>query len=212
MSCNGQPLVQDMFLAGTDTTFATLTWAMTELMRNPRVMKKAQDEVRRIVGEKKKVDEEDVHQMEYLHLVLKEVLRVHPSVPLLVPRECTEQCKINGYDIPLKTRIFINLWALMRDPELWRNPDEFWPERFVDSSFDFKGQNLQYIPFGSGRRICPGIFFATATAEFALASLLHSFDWGLPHGMREEDIDMSEALGLALHKKCALHLIATPRA
>ncbi|XXG59493.1 hypothetical protein AAC387_Pa04g1568 [Persea americana] len=204
-------IIMDMFLAETDTTFSTLTWAMTELMRNPRVMKKAQDEVRRIVGEKKTVDEEDVHQMEYLHLVLKEVLRVHPSVPLLVPRECTEQCKINGYDIPLKTRIFINVWALMRDQELWRNPDEFWPERFADTSFDFKGQNLQYIPFGSGRRICPGIFFATATTEFALASLLHSFDWGLPHGMREEDIDMNEALGLALHKKCALHLIATPR-
>lgn len=132
-----------MFLAGTDTTFATLTWAMTELMRNPRVTKKAQDEVRRIVGENKKVDEEDVHQMECLHLVLKEVLRVHPSVPLLVPRECTEQCKINGYDIPLKTRIFIDVWALMRDQELWQNPDELRPERFADSSFDFKSQNLQ---------------------------------------------------------------------
>lgn len=132
-----------MFLAGTDTTFATLTWAMTELMRNPRVMKKAQDEVRRIVGENKKVDEEDVHQMECLHLVLKEVLRVHPSVPLLVPRECTERCKINGYDIPLKTRIFIDVWAQMRDQELWQNPDELWPERFADSSFDFKSQNLQ---------------------------------------------------------------------
>ncbi|KAJ8633848.1 hypothetical protein MRB53_027184 [Persea americana] len=204
-------VIMDMFLAGTDTTFATLVWAMTQLVRHPRVMKKAQEEVRRVVGDKKRVHEEDIQQMEYLKMVLKEVLRVHPPVSLLVPRECTEQCKINGYDIPVKTRLFVNLWAIMRDPELWEKPEEFWPERFQDSPFDFKGQNFQYIPFGSGRRSCPGNFFGVATAEVTLANLLHAFDWELPHGMKKEDVDMNEALGLALHKKCALKLVATPR-
>ncbi|KAJ8626016.1 hypothetical protein MRB53_019323 [Persea americana] len=204
-------VIMDMFLAGTDTTLATLVWSMTQLVRHPRVMKKAQEEVRRIVGDKEKVHEDDIQQMDYLKLVLKEVLRLHPPVSLLVPRECTEQCKINGYDIPVKTRLMVNVWAIMRDPELWEKPEEFWPERFADSSFDFKGQNFQYIPFGSGRRSCPGNFFGMATAELALASLLHSFDWKLPDGMDAEDVDMNEALGLALHKKCALQLLATPR-
>ncbi|XP_058104060.1 cytochrome P450 71A9-like [Magnolia sinica] len=204
-------VIMDMFLAGTDTTFATLVWAMTELIRNPRVMKKAREEVWRIVGEKKTVEDEDLHQLNYLKLVLKEVLRLHPPVPLLVPRECNEKCNINGYDVPLKTRLFVNVWAIMRDPQFWENPDEFWPERFTDQQFDFTGQNFQYIPFGSGRRRCPGSFFGMATVELALASLLHSFEWELPAGMRKEDVDMSEALGLALHKKVALRLVASPR-
>ncbi|KAL5973852.1 hypothetical protein ACLOJK_030510 [Asimina triloba] len=200
-------VIMDMFLAGTDTTFATLLWSMTELIRHPRIMMKAQEEVRKIVGEKKSVEEEDVQQLDYLETNNKGGSQATPSVP----RECTESCSVNGYDVPIKTRLFVNVWAIMRDPEFWEDPEEFRPERFAGTDFDFTGQNFQYVPFGSGRRRCPGNSFGTANAELALASLLHCFDWELPEGMRKEDVNMDEALGLALHKKVALHLVATSR-
>ncbi|XP_068635898.1 cytochrome P450 71A9-like [Aristolochia californica] len=208
---NIKAVIMDMFLAGTDTTFATLIWAMTEFVRNPKVMRKAQDEVRKVTEGKKKVEEDDLHKLDYLKLVLKEVLRLHPPVPLLVPRECTQLCQINGYDIPLKTRVMVNVWSIMRDPNCWDKPEEFIPERFSDASLDFRGQNFQYIPFSSGRRSCPGLSFGLATLELALASLLYSFDWSLPDGIQKEDMDMREAPGLALQKKTDLFLVATPR-
>ncbi|RVX04313.1 Cytochrome P450 71B34 [Vitis vinifera] len=183
------------------------TWAMTELARNPRIMKKAQVEVRNSIGNKGKVTEGDVDQLHYLKMVVKETLRLHPPAPLLVPRETMSHFEINGYHIYPKTQVHVNVWAIGRDPNLWKNPEEFLPERFMDNSVDFRGQHFELLPFGAGRRICPGMYMAIATVELALANLLYRFNWNLPNGMREADINMEEAAGLTVRKKFALNLV-----
>ena len=198
---------QDLFLAGVDTGAITLTWAMTELARNPRIMKKAQVEVRSSIGKKGKVTEGDVDQLHYLKMVVKETLRLHPPAPLLVPRETMSHFEINGYHIYPKTQVHVNVWAIGRDPNLWKNPEEFLPERFMDNSVDFRGQHFELLPFGAGRRICPGMYMAIATVELALANLLYRFNWNLPNGMREADINMEEAAGITVRKKFALNLV-----
>ncbi|XP_059445103.1 cytochrome P450 71B37-like [Corylus avellana] len=206
---NIKAVLLNMFLGGVDTGAITMAWAMAELVRNPRVMKKAQDEVRNFVGNRGKVTEEDTDQLPYLKMILKETLRLHPPATLLLPREAMKHFKINGYDIYPKTLLQINAWAIGRDPEYWKNPEEFSPERFIDGSIDYKGQHFELLPFGAGRRGCPGIYMATSTIEHALANLLYVFDWKLPYGMKEENIDMEESVGLSLatHKKTALNLV-----
>ncbi|XP_061349591.1 phenylacetaldehyde oxime monooxygenase CYP71AN24-like isoform X2 [Gastrolobium bilobum] len=198
---------EDMYVAGSDTTSTNLEWAFAELVKNPNTMKKVQQEVRRVVGKKSKVDENDVNQMNYLKCVIKETLRLHPPVPLLIPRETISSVKLKGYDIPPKTRVFMNAWAIQRDPELWDNPEEFLPKRFEGNQVDVKGQDFQLIPFGIGRRGCPGISFGLASTENILANLLYWFDWKLPKtGVLMQDLDMSEVNGLTVSKKIPLHL------
>ena len=200
-----------MFIGGSDTTSTIVEWAFAELVKNPESMKKAQAEVRKVVGDKAKIEENDVNQMSYLKFVIKETLRLHPPVPLLVPRETASSVKINGYDIPPKTTVYVNAWAIQRDPKFWDNAEEFIPERFVSSQVDFKGQDFQLIPFGTGRRGCPGISFGVASVEYVLANLLYWFDWKLPKsGVSMEGIDMSEMNGLTVTKKVPLHLEPIP--
>lgn len=201
--------MQNIIIAGTDTSAATVVWAMSELVRNPGIMKTAQDEVRRVIGSKIKVEESDLAQLQFLKLVLKETFRLHPPVPLLLPRETIRHCMINGYDILPKTLVFVNAAAIGRDPECWKNPDEFMPERFVDSEVDYKGQHFELIPFGAGRRICPGILFGTAVVELTMANLLYYFNWEFPSGMNKQNMDMSEAPGITTRKKTDLLLVAT---
>lgn len=196
-----------MFAGGTDTTAVTLEWAMAELIKHPDVMEKARAEVRTVVGKKAKIDEEDLHQMYYLKLIIKETLRLHPVAPLLVPRESTRDVAICGYHIPAKTRVLINAWAIGRDPNSWDNAEEFLPERFANSSVDFKGQDFQLIPFGAGRRGCPGIAFGISSVELTLANLLYWFNWELPNVLTKDDLDMSEAVGITVHMKFPLHLV-----
>jgi cytochrome P450 len=203
-------LLQDMFAAGTDTNFITLDWAMTELIMNPHVMEKAQAEVRSVVGDRRVVQESDLPRLNYMKAVIKEILRLHPAAPVLLPRESLEDVIIDGYNIPAKTRIYVNVWGMGRDPELWENPETFEPERFMGSGIDFKGQDFELIPFGAGRRICPAITFGIATVEIALAQLLHSFDWKLPPGLEAKDIDNTEAFGISMHRTVPLHVIAKP--
>nr|XP_009407091.1 PREDICTED: premnaspirodiene oxygenase-like [Musa acuminata subsp. malaccensis] len=192
-----------------------MEWAMSELMRNPRVMRKLQEEVRETVGEKGKVTEKDINGMNYLKLVIKETLRLHPPVPLLLPRECRETCEVLGYQIPEKTRVFVNVWALGRDPRHWDNPTEFEPERFErrNSMVDFKGTNFEFLPFGAGRRICPGMSFGLKSIELSLASLLYNFDWELPSGDEgmPQELDMSETFSITCRRKSDLCLRAIPR-
>lgn len=203
--------LQDVLLAGTETNSATVIWAMSELVKNPGEMKKAQDEVRRIVGKKGKVEESALHQLEYLKAVIKETWRLHPPAPLLIPRETSRSCEIGNYEVGPKTRVYVNAFAIGRDPQSWEDPDDFLPERFINSSIDYKGHDFELIPFGAGRRGCPGIYFATMTVELVLANLLYSFDWKLPVGMNKEDMDMDEAFGIVVHKKSALHLCPVSR-
>ncbi|XP_020098647.1 cytochrome P450 71A1-like [Ananas comosus] len=181
---NIKALLLDMFAAGTDTSFTTIDWIMAELIKHPKIMERAQEEVRRVVGSSPNVEEELLEGMYYLKDVVKETLRLHAPIPLLVPRETIEDTQLEGFDIPAKTRVIINAWAIGRDPKLWERAEEFWPERFTNSPIDFRGQYFEFIPFGSGRRGCPGINFAMSVIELVLANLLYHFDWELPHGMK----------------------------
>ncbi|XP_077229078.1 cytochrome P450 71A9-like [Tasmannia lanceolata] len=202
-------ILTDMFFAGTDTSSSSLVWTMAELIRNPRTMKIAQDEVRRIIGTKEMVQERDLHKLNYLKIVVKESLRLHPPAPLLLPRETTDKCTVGGYEIPAKTRVLINARTIAMDRKYWENPEEFCPERFVDNPIDYKGQDFELIPFGIGRRGCPGLQSAISVIELALANLLHCFDWELPNKEKREDVDMSEVVGVTAHKKIPLCLVAT---
>ena len=204
-------MLQDVWIAGGETSATTLDWAMSELLKNPRVMKRAQAEVREVFDRIGKVDETAISEMNYLKLVVKETLRFHTPVPLLVPRESRERCELSGFDIPNKANVIVNAWAISRDPEYWSEPEKFNPERFDDCpSIDYRGTNFEFIPFGAGRRICPGISYGLANVELPLAMLLYHFDWKLPNEMKSEDLDMTEAAGLAVRRKDELFVIPIP--
>ncbi|XP_021283912.1 cytochrome P450 83B1-like [Herrania umbratica] len=181
---------------------------MTFLMKYPRCLKKAQDEVRSLIRKNDFVIEDDIQDLTYLKAVIKETFRLQPIAPLLLPRETIRKSNISGYEIPAKTLVYVNAWAIGRDPEAWENPEEFYPERFIGSSIDYKGLDFELIPFGAGRRVCPGIHMGVATVELALANLLYKFDWEMPIGMSEDDLDFDVTIGLSLHKKNALCLVA----
>ncbi|KAL5718050.1 hypothetical protein ACHQM5_010989 [Ranunculus cassubicifolius] len=203
---NIRSVILDMFAAGTETTYGTVEWAMAALFNHPNVMNKVQEEIRLVVGTKSKVDEEDLSQMEYLKCVIKETLRLYPSLVLSIPRVSTASADVDGYHIPAKTNVIINLWAISRDPKVWDRPDEFIPERFMNNSVDFKGNHFEFIPFGAGRRGCPGLSFGTIAVESILANLLYWFDWELARSSNKGYIDMTEVFGLSMRLKYPLHL------
>uniref|UniRef100_M1CJK1 Cytochrome P450 n=1 Tax=Solanum tuberosum TaxID=4113 RepID=M1CJK1_SOLTU len=210
--CRDFCFFQDIFIAGTDTNAAALVWAMTALMKEGgSAMRKLQEGIRELVGKKGRVDEDDIQNLPYLRAVIKETLRLYPPTPL-IPRETIEKCSIDGYEIKQNTPISINAWAIGRDPECWENPDEFIPERFCNVNnkdiIDYKSGEFEMIPFGGGRRGCPGISLGVATVELALANLLYAFDWELSYGMVKEDIDIDTLPGMTMHKKNPLCLVA----
>ncbi|KAL2892862.1 Cytochrome P450 83B1 [Bienertia sinuspersici] len=200
--------LMDMFVAGTDTMNAMIVWVMTELVRHPNVMDKVQDELRNAIQNKGYVEENDLSNLEYFKAVVKETFRIHPPGPILIPRESLEKSTIAGYDILPKSIIALNLWAIGRDPEFWDDPDSFKPERFLGSSVNFLGHDFQLIPFGAGKRVCPGLNLGVAVLELMVANLLYSFDWDVPHGLKRGDIDTEMQLGVVTHKKNPLCLIA----
>ncbi|XP_062000062.1 cytochrome P450 736A117-like [Rosa rugosa] len=202
-------IILDIFTGGTDTTYTALEWTMSELLKNPTAMKKLQNEVRGMVGNKKDVTEDDLAGMHYLNAVITETFRLHPPFPLLLPRMCNQDVKIKGYNIKANTHVMVNAWALGRDPKSYTNPEQYKPERFLDSVIDYKGNNYELIPFGAGRRGCPGIQFAIVVEELVLANIVHKFDWALPHGATTEDLDMTETTGLTAHRKYPLMAVAT---
>lgn len=182
---------------------------MAELMKNPRVMAKAQNEIRQAFKGKKTIKECEIGILKYLKLVVKETLRLHPP-NCIIPRACREEFEIDGYHIPLNAVILVNVWAIGRDPKRWKNPESFIPERFEGNPIDYSGTHFEYIPFGSGKRMCPGIAFGVASIELILARLLYHFVWKLPPGVSSNDLDMSESDGAAVSRKTSLCLIATP--
>nr|CAB3449116.1 unnamed protein product [Digitaria exilis] len=212
-TANIKSVIGDLFGAGSDTTATTLLWAMAELMRNPAVMRKAQDEVRSALAGAghDKVTEDILAGLHYLRQVIKETLRLHPPAPLLLPRECRSSCQVLGYDVPRGAMVLVNAWAIGRDPAHWDKPEEFVPERFQSSGRDFKGMDFEFIPFGAGRRMCPGMAFGLANVELALVALLWHFDWELPDGMVPEEMDMAEAVALSAPPRSDLVLVAIPR-
>ncbi|KAK6148277.1 hypothetical protein DH2020_019189 [Rehmannia glutinosa] len=193
-------LIADVLGAGTKTTSTSLEWVMTELIRHPTVMKKLQDEIREIMKGKQHITSHDLEKMHYLKAVIKETFRFHPSV-VMYPRAAREYVNVMGYDISPETEVLINLWAIGRDPACWQEPEKFIPERFLNSSVDFRGFDFELIPFGAGRRICPGLEFAATSMEHTLANLMHKFDWALPDGARGEDLDVIEKHGLTISRK-----------
>ncbi|CAL4940156.1 unnamed protein product [Urochloa decumbens] len=207
-------VIFDMLTAGTGTLASALSWGMSELMRHERVMRKLQAEIRGAFCGKATVTEADLQlqsgsSLPYLKLVIKETLRLHPPAPLLVPRESIAECEIEGYVIPARSRVIVNAWAIGRDPECWgKDAGEFRPERFEDSGIEFHGSSFEFLPFGAGRRMCPGIAYGIPVLEMALVQLLYHFDWSLPDGVAE--VDMEEAPGLGVRRKSPLLLCATP--
>jgi len=199
--------LQDIFAAGGESSATTINWAMAEIIRDPRVMKKAQDEVREVFNMKGRIDGSSMKELIYLKSIVKETLRLHPPSPLLLPRKCGQTCEINGYHVPVESKVIVNAWAIGRDPNYWTEADRFYPERFIDKSIDYKGTNFEYIPFGAGRRICPGSTFGLVNVEMALAFLLYHFDWKLPKGMKNEDLDLTEQFGATVRRKEDLYLI-----
>ncbi|KAM1025810.1 hypothetical protein ACFX2I_038783 [Malus domestica] len=180
-----------MFIAGTHATYAVLEWAMTELLRHPRIMSKLQNEVRGIVGNITDIiTEDDLVGMHYLKAVIKETLRLHTPAPLLVPRVSTQD-------------------GIGRDPETYENP-EYKPKRFLTKGPDYKGNDFQFIPFGAGRRIFPGIQFAISIVEIVLANIVHEFNWALPGGASGEGFDMTESNGATVNLKYPLKAVALP--
>jgi cytochrome P450 len=202
---------QDMFGAGSETAATTLQWAMAELIRNPRVMRKAQDEVRRHFAGEGKVTEAGLAGLDYLRVVIKETLRMRPPAPLLLPRVCGGPCQVLGFEVPEGAMVIVNAWAIGMDPAHWDAPEEFAPERFERNGRDFKGADFEFVPFGAGRRICPGMAFGLAHVEIALAALLFHFDWELPGGMAAEDLDMTEQFGVTTSLWSDLVVVAVPR-
>ncbi|CAL4981447.1 unnamed protein product [Urochloa decumbens] len=202
-------VIFDLFAAGSETAAVTLQWAMAELMQNPTVMSKAQAEVREAFGSEMKVAEEGISNLTYLQWVIKETLRLHPPGPLLIPRECLQTCKVMNYDVPKGTMLIVNAWAISRDPRYWDEPETFKPERFEHDTREYKGNHFEFTPFGAGRRICPGMSFAIADVELALANLLFYFDWSLPQGVSPGQMDMTESAGITARRKKDLWLRAT---
>lgn len=202
--------VQILIMTGSESTAETVIWALSLLMNNPHTLKLAQDEIENNVGKERWVQESDVSNLNYLQAIFKETLRLYPPGPLSGPREALEDCHIGGYNVPKGTRLIANLWKLQRDPNVWSNPDEFRPERFLDenSQVNFKGQCFEYIPFSSGRRMCPGMMFGLQVIHLTLARLLQAFEFSTPNG---EAIDMGEGLGIALPKLKPLDIVLTPR-
>ncbi|KAH7557318.1 hypothetical protein ACOSP7_026974 [Xanthoceras sorbifolium] len=191
----------DIFMAGTDTSSVAMQWAMGELINHPTAFKKLRDEINLVVGPNRIVKESDIPNLPYLRAVIRETLRLHPSAPLII-RECAEDCKINGYIVKAKTRVLVNVYAIMRDPDSWVHPDEFMPERFMEGSgerigehqMEFKGQNFRFLPFGSGRRGCPGASLAMLVMHAAVGAMVQCFDWKVKDG---EKVDLSQGPGFA---------------
>ncbi|CAO2202095.1 unnamed protein product [Urochloa humidicola] len=202
---------QDLIVGGTDSPATTVEWAISELLRKPTIFAAATEELDRVVGRGRWVTEEDVARLPYLNAIIKETMRVHPIVPLLVPRVAREDADVGGYDIPKGTLVLVNVWTIGRDPALWEKPEEFTPERFLGRKIDVKGQDFELLPFGSGRRMCPGYNLGLKEVQLCLANLLHGFTWRLPEGMKKEDLSMDEVFGLSTTRKVPLEVVVEPK-
>nr|XP_010932509.1 flavonoid 3',5'-hydroxylase 1 [Elaeis guineensis] len=208
---NIKGLVLDMFIAGTDTSSVSIEWAFAELLKNRSILKRAQLELDNVIGRDRKLEESDIPKLPYLQAICKEALRMHPSTPLSLPHLSNQACKVDGFYIPEGTRLLVNIWAIGRDPDIWENPLEFNPDRFLSgkgANIDLQGTDFELMPFGGGRRICVGKSVGILFVQYLLGTLLHSFDWMIPDG---EELDMEEAPGLVLQKNVPLIALASPR-
>ncbi|KAL1540023.1 unspecific monooxygenase [Salvia divinorum] len=194
----------DILVAGADTSAATTEWAMVELLLHPDKMAKLKAELKCVLGDKNIVEGSDISKLPYLKATINEVFRFHPAAPLLGPRVAGEDTQVNGYTIPKNTKVIVNFWAITRDPSIWANPESFEPERFLGKDINFEGQHYELIPFGSGRRICPGLPLAGRMLFCMVATLCHNFDWEIEGGPGSKLRQREDVFGLALQKKFPL--------
>ncbi|XP_020519547.1 cytochrome P450 82C4 [Amborella trichopoda] len=195
--------------AATNTSAMTLEWALASLLSNPEAMRKVKEEHDTKIGKERRVEEADIANLPYLQAIIKDTLRLYPPGPLLVPHESIEDCVVAGFHMPAGTRLLMNAWKIQRDPRWWQQPLKFELERFIGSEVDVKGQHFQLLPFGAGRRACPGMSRALSVVHLALARLLHSFDWHLPLGC--SSLDMTEVVGLTTPRASPLEALMEPR-
>nr|BBA21568.1 flavonoid 3',5'-hydroxylase [synthetic construct] len=209
---NVKALLLDLFTAGTDTSSSVIEWALAEMLNNRQILNRAHEEMDQVIGRNRRLEQSDIPNLPYFQAICKETFRKHPSTPLNLPRISTEECEVEGFRIPKNTRLIVNIWAIGRDPKVWENPLDFTPERFLSekhAKIDPRGNHFELIPFGAGRRICAGARMGAASVEYILGTLVHSFDWKLPDGVVE--VNMEESFGIALQKKMPLSAIVTPR-
>ncbi|KAL4625360.1 hypothetical protein ACB092_05G019600 [Castanea dentata] len=202
---------QDLIAGGTESSAVTVEWAISEILKKPEVFKKATEELDRVIGRDRWVEEKDIVNLPYIDAIIKETMRLHPVAPMLVPRLSREDCNIAGYDILKGTRVLVNVWTIGRDPTIWDKPNEFYPERFVGRAIDVKGHDFELLPFGAGRRMCPGYSLGLKVIQSSLSNLLHGFTWSLPENMKTEDLNMEEIFGLSTPKKFPLEVVVKPR-
>ncbi|XP_076914865.1 geraniol 8-hydroxylase-like [Bidens hawaiensis] len=201
-------LLMEVIVAATDTTSTMVEWVMAELLNNLDVMRKVQDELAEVIGMNNIVEESHLHKLTYLDAVIKETFRIHPPLPLLIHRCPEESCKVGGYTIPKDTIVYMNVWAIHRDPRNWTNPLEFKPDRFLSGKWDYNGNNVKFLPFGLGRRICPGILLGGKMLTYILASFLHSFEWNLP---KDDEFELCDEFGFVTKKRKSLVAIPSQR-
>ncbi|KAF6994912.1 hypothetical protein CFC21_011507 [Triticum aestivum] len=212
---NIKAIIMDVMFGGTETVASAIEWAMAEMMHSPDDLRRLQKELADTVGLDRNVDESDLDKLPFLKCVIKETLRLHPPIPLLL-HETAEDCVVGGYSVPRGSRVMINVFAIGRDAKAWKDPDTFRPSRFVAgegeaAGVDFKGGCFEFLPFGSGRRSCPGMALGLYALELAVAQLTHGFTWALPDGMKPSELDMSDIFGLTAPRATRLYAVPTPR-
>ncbi|CAN6287743.1 unnamed protein product [Urochloa humidicola] len=211
---NIKAIIMDVMFGGTETVASAIEWAMAEMMHSPDDLRRLQQELADVVGFDRNVNESDLDKLPFLKCVIKETLRLHPPIPLLL-HETAEDCVVGGYSVPRGSRVMINVWAIGRDRGSWKDPDVFRPSRFEPGGdaegLDFKGGCFEFLPFGSGRRSCPGMALGLYALELAVAQLAHGFSWALPDGMKPSELDMSDIFGLTAPRATRLYAVPTPR-
>ncbi|KAK9075312.1 hypothetical protein SSX86_003635 [Deinandra increscens subsp. villosa] len=199
-------LVLELFIAGTDTVVTTIEWAMSELLKNKEKMYKVQEELKKEFN-CNSIMKSDLSKLTYFNACIKETLRLHPVVPVLIPRRALEACEVMNYTIPQNSQVWVNVWAISHDPKVWEDPNTFKPERFLGSNIDFTGHDYEFIPFGGGRRMCPGLPSGVKSLQTMLAAFIVGYDWALPNDEDPSKLDMTEKFGVTLQREKPLELI-----
>ncbi|XP_075644400.1 cytochrome P450 705A22-like [Castanea sativa] len=204
---NIKAFLSDLFIGSTGTTSEVILWTITELINHPSVFNKVEEEINSVVGSTRLVDESNVENLPYLQAVVKETLRLYPPLPVTT-RKCRQNCEIGGFEIPQETVVLINLYVIMRDPELWDNPNEFQPERFLVSSekqesMKYKhNETFSFLPFGAGRRACPGSKLGLSMVHMAVATMVQCFNWEVvgDGGENKAKVNTEVSKGAFIHK------------
>ncbi|XP_057786721.1 trimethyltridecatetraene synthase-like [Salvia miltiorrhiza] len=202
---------EELLAGGTESSAMTVEWAISKVVRKLEILTKVTDELDRVIGRERWVEESDMPNLPYIEALMKETMRLHPVAPILVPRHAREDCKVAGYDIKKGTQVLINIWSIHMDTLIWENPTEFNPERFIGNDIDIKGQDFRLLPFRSARRMCPGYALGLKVIQSTLANLLHGFNWKLPNNMKPEELNMEEIFGLSSPRKYPLIVVVNPR-